>query len=1227
MTTIRNLSAENSTNGNDAFVTPPTSPRRRKSIDQMDKASKSLVISKSSLPFPNRRKRRSEPSIVSKPRKISRHDSERDGGSKSSHLDPMIAQAEILSGWDRTATSPNPSISSSTIAISPTETSLNSSFNLISRTTSFEPSPHQTESMINEPQVTKALSRSSSKKLSSGSLQGLPAVLGKADPAMDVESYAIPTSRNMATPVSATTLRPISEATLEFLRKLKSTTPFTSGQLAKQGRVPFRQIYEVERIAKACKIDISTLSHHLKKSNDDYSTLWNSLCRDLKARGLHPPERSSNMAWEKAQKQFQGVSLSARLSFDTAPNTFLDLKFLPLKVEPTYRLSRHFGGDRFCVVAVPGLGKECLPPHLKAHADSFRDAFVYWIVHERHQMLGRVWRAFCVKPESIKKSQNRGRNLFNAKFRIYLFAEDGAKFRYTKSLPKVPGEIDPRTSWVLDRQCLKVQDMLEWLMPFRQNQEKLILKFFARLSLGLSPTIKTVQFKPIQIFRSDDAYANFPCERRLDIRRSDSKKMGSNPSKNDYVVMNDGCARISQRAATHIATLLNLDSIPSVFQGRIGGAKGVWLIDVLDEVPNQKDKDGPLWIEVTDSQLKFEASPIDSICPDPDRVTFEVIAWSKPLSSGHLNYQLLPILQDRGVPREVFKKLLTEDLYKRTTELEAAMEDGLALRKWCQSNYPTTTDRLRCKGIETLGGLPDLQSERIIWFIDHGFQPKSCKFLQQLLFQVIKDYCSRLETRLKIGLELSTNAFMIADPLNVLNVDEVHIGFSGTFKDGQGFDQSMLHEVDVLVARLPALLPSDIQKVRAVFKPELRVYRDVIVFSSRGRVPLANKLSGGDYDGDKAWICWEPSIVQHFQNKEVPEHPSSTFYGIEKDPTKVSDILNHPDYIERFLQHAFDFNLQSDLLGIITHYHESMCYARNNIDSSEAIYIAVLLGLLVDSSKAGFQFSDSKWGMYRKKRKLPMEFPKPAYKDKRASKPKDNLIDDLVFGVAKKVRERALANFHQKFNENTTRWDEDLVRMYRKETEANKSKPLLAKILTEYLNALDQIVDYWNIHCSQNDDDENNLRRDAKRQKAAEPSFKMIVAKCREDFLNFPPSTSELSRVVRRWIEEYRSGTSNYWDLLKASAAAYKYPNSKCIWYAAGMELGDLKATAHGKGTYSTIVNNIFETLKLDLRLVDARRAEDDNEYQMMAMDVDERDALADEDDFGDWDWEDESNL
>jgi len=39
--------------------------------------------------------------------------------------------------------------------------------------------------------------------------------------------------------------------------------------------------------------------------------------------------------------------------------------------------------------------------------------------------------------------------------------------------------------------------------------------------------------------------------------------------------------------------------------------------------------------------------------------------------------------------------------------------------------------------------------------------------------------------------------------------------------------------------------------VKVVFHPKLKHLIDVVVFPTRGTFPLAGKLQGGDYDGDK----------------------------------------------------------------------------------------------------------------------------------------------------------------------------------------------------------------------------------------------------------------------------------------------------------------------------------------------------------------------------------------
>ena len=424
------------------------------------------------------------------------------------------------------------------------------------------------------------------------------------------------------------------------------------------------------------------------------------------------PERSNLLAWAKAETKFQGVALSGSLKYNEkagVPLLRFDLK--PLKLDSSYRLSRKFGGDRFCILSLPGVDSVDLPPHLKAAHGQVRSALVRWLVDEEHNFLGRKWRAFYVKPNQNKKSARSNKKPKDG-YRIFFFAEDGADFLHREAV----GELDPRET---NHIPTSRKEMLDWFIPTQPNARQTALKFFARLALAVSSTKATIEFEPQEIIRTDNARADNPQPRKISIKRSDEKKTNRHPDQSKAEVMNDGCARISRKAAKDIASSLGTDYVPSVFQGRIAGAKGVWMVDALDEslpLPNDRG----YWIEITDEQLKFEGHIGDHLDPDPKRVTFEVQSYSKKLSAASLNFQLLPILEDRGVPYEVFQRLLEEDLTAKISDLETAMRSAVDIRIWNQENNPVTEERIQNKGIEMVGGLPFSLAEKINWFVEVG---------------------------------------------------------------------------------------------------------------------------------------------------------------------------------------------------------------------------------------------------------------------------------------------------------------------------------------------------------------------------------------------------------------------------------------------------------------------------------------------------------------------------
>ena len=356
--------------------------------------------------------------------------------------------------------------------------------------------------------------------------------------------------------------------------------------------------------------------------------------------------------------------------------------------------------------------------------------------------------------------------------------------------------------------------------------------------------------------------------------------------------------------------------------------------------------------------------------------------------------------------------------------------------------------------------------------------------------------------------------------------------------------------------------------------------------------------------------------MQPFRNADVPPSLGLAYYGIEKDSFKVADLLVQPDYTNKFLRHAFNFNLQANMLGICTLYHESYCYHMNAIDNPQAVSMALLLGNLVDSAKGGFLFDEAKWAAYLKKNGLSRTLLKPAYKDRQKAKPTDHLIDHLVFVVAKRAREKALKEFDKNFVDVSPR-DDDLFRIRNEEVEEAKSNKPLAQVLKNLETDLKSIHTFWIINARPEDADEDI--RPSRRSDV--PSFRTIVERVRIDFVNLTPRSdesppTETSDRISSWQRDHARGRSSYWDLLKASVAFYRHHQTNFVWHMAGIELGEIKATARGKGTYRAVVRDVFDAFKLDKRVVDGARRS-----QMFEREGGPRVEEEEDDEFGVWDW------
>ncbi|KAK8064677.1 hypothetical protein PG994_007315 [Apiospora phragmitis] len=816
-----------------------------------------------------------------------------------------------------------------------------------------------------------------------------------------------------------------------------------------------------------------------------------------------------------------------------------------LQLDPLrpHKLNRRFGQDRFMELIIPTLDAKNLPSHIKNIAIA-ESTLRHWASQRLHYFMRRIWSGFFIRPyrhNSTKEAVKDQKDLFNpvhhvsSKHRFYLFAEDGDDF-----VPSVPGQLPPKGEPFKAHTRATKGDMIEWLLQISQNMDQPVTKLFLRIVLGLSRMDATVVLEKSQI----------------KIRKRDRLSPTGN-------VMNDGIDRISQSLARKIRTMMGSSGNLTGFQGRIGN-----------------------WIILYPSQRKWKCDFIE------EHRTFEVRSEVSPLKSANLNNQFLPILQDRAKGKNAMKKVigdvLERSLCKEMEEQRMAIQDPCRLRLWVQNNSTSSLReaRLRNGQVPFVGGLPKQDEDRINFLIDRGFDPRRLRMLWDLIFKLRRDKCEEMKSRMNIRIGRSAYAFMVG----LLNEGEIYLEFSSNFQDDESsFSETHLHGIDVLVARSPAHYTSDIQKVRAVFRPELGPLKDVVVFPSKGNVPLADKLSGGDYDGDIAWVCWDPDIVGNFVNADVPECPDLFKEGgvLTKQTESYSDlVLQHgPEASSKFFDASFQFNMQSSLLGLCTNFKERLGYERRSVGDEAAVRLSTLLSNLVGQAKQGIQFTNEDWAKFRNALlKGKPEPSQPRYKSDSCpgARKFSHIIDHLKFSVLIPIFERELATLHEEGKKTSllVPWDKDLVKLYDLYNELGQDKPRVKSMMTKLVNDLDALYS----QCM------------GTQARWKDVPFETRMERLHEDLCAIQPK--KLTGTLERALTRDGTGQYSEWSLLKASVMFKKFYMQNVTWWIAGRQLQFLKSIETTKGTptggaLALVRPQLYAALRPDKAYIQALALED----------------------------------
>lgn len=929
------------------------------------------------------------------------------------------------------------------------------------------------------------------------------------------------------------------------------------------------------RIAQSCDVDLTKvdLAHcpQWHKQEDFWASLW----RHPAFQGKTAHEASSDAAWAaglRAARHDQSPGLpsdkqivyTASLDF-SRKSTPLQLTLQPLKLESSHRLGRHYGADRFIELLIPSPDSSNLPAFLKNSA-SFSRSLIRWLIEE-HAFCGRSWKAFYTKSggsrKPVKGLQFGPDPKPVYKDRIYFFAERA--------------EADPNMTRV------RLSSMLNWALSLRQedNGSQPVLKLFQRIALGTLSCERACFPLLIQSFsvlsRTNPAVV-FEPHQMMHRKRDVLSPKGQ--------VMNDGVARMSPAVARQIRARLGLMVTPAAVQGRLGSAKGMWILDT--RISPASDK---IWIETFPSQRKWV---VDWSNADEHHRTLEIRNVASMPKSASFNLQFLPVIEDRAIDkvsmREAIGSLLKTKLRNELDGQRRALQTPLQFRQWTHETATHKHDRIVQERVPYLGGMPQEDEEVMNMLLDAGFDSRN-ELLNGITWNIQKRKCKMLMEKLNITVGRSVYLYMVVDFLGVLEENEVHVGFSTAFEADDEWSKTMLHGTDVLVARSPAHFNSDIQKVKAVFRPELADLTNVIVFSSKGDIPLAAKLSGGDYDGDLAWVCWDPRIVDNFTNAPVQEQFDLSQY-MPQEKERFRDVLNKHNKsfggaVRAMMSSAFEFNLSKSLLGGCTNYKERLCYARNNVCDKPARVLSTLLSNLVDQPKQGLRFTPSDFHRLQKDYGLPAHVDDPIYKLDHwpANMKVVHIIDFLKFLVAKPTVAEELKSFHEELKStNACHWDKDLALRYKDYERQAQSQPQgsCATVILKHLKAdIRTVQAEW--------DKVDDSITFTERVAYVYPLWQAIQP--RAEALGGPADSKTVHELL------YGGEVSN-WALLRASTAFYMYCNSsgsspRFVWQMACTQLCWMKAFAvskrnsHGaEGAPRAVMPSIYASLRPDAKFV-----------------------------------------
>ncbi|KAH7930596.1 RdRP-domain-containing protein [Leucogyrophana mollusca] len=411
----------------------------------------------------------------------------------------------------------------------------------------------------------------------------------------------------------------------------------------------------------------------------------------------------------------------------------------------------------------------------------------------------------------------------------------------------------------------------------------------ARWSQLFSTTDPTVRLKPDEISLIDD--------------RKSAKG----------VVMTDGCGTISPELAKDIWDAIRKrrraagsKAVPSAFQFRLGGCKGVVVVD--------NTLRGKLAC-FRPSQTKFDSTDL----------AFDVQSTSARPKAMFLNRPLIVLLEHLGASSD---------------HIISLQDDAIHEAQAVHSSFINASNMFQQHGLGSSFRLPSLFSnlEKILHLKVGNSALDSVGLRNELITSSL--HCAsthalrELKYRAHIAVPNSFTLIGVSDEWACLREGEIY----ATARDER---TGLYREITgrVAITRSPQIHPGDVQIVTAVRRPQLSHLTNVVVFSCEGDRPLSSCLGGGDMDGDDFNIIIDPAL-----------HPKKAVTPGAYTPLPIKKT-SHACGISDVIDFIFDY-IESDLVGLIAIAH--LRHADIDGPASEAcLKLAECASHAVDFPKTG----------------------------------------------------------------------------------------------------------------------------------------------------------------------------------------------------------------------------------------------------------------------------------